>query len=231
MSTCKATSPQSGKSVLVFFFSSPLLGKQQKGKGWDVRPESSAADFGSPRSPLSLKLRFPTVPLHLFSFLATQIFPPSPPLLPITELYMYLTHGPATWRYFKWKCNFKPSWCRSGCSAFGGERFAVIQTNLHRCSCKSERALPIRDRFHGWPGIHSKTAWGPNIWSEPARQKFTSKLHQGQLWLPPQHQALRSDAPKEGFKTHFIIRWCKGWKDTPGNENMGWGGVERAGCQ
>lgn len=68
--------PNLEKAFWFFFFSSPLLGKQQKGKGWDVRPESSAADFGSPRSPLSLKLRFPTVPLHLFSFLATQIFPP-----------------------------------------------------------------------------------------------------------------------------------------------------------
>lgn len=231
MSTCKATSPQSGKSVLVFFFFFPFAGKAAEGKG-----------MGRETGVICCWLWIPALSLvtqvEISNCSTSSIFVPcypdfSPPrlLCSLSRSFICTSHGPATWRYFKWKCNFKPSCCRSGCSTFGGERFAVIQTNLHRCSCKSERALPIRDRFHGWPGIHSKTAWGPNIWSEPARQKFTSKLHQGRLCLPPQHQALCSDAPKEGFKTHFIIRWCKGWKDTPGNENMGWGGVERAGCQ
>lgn len=189
------------------------------------------------RSHLLLTLDPCALPCHsswdfqLFHFIYFRSLLPrfSPPrlLCSLSWSFICTSHGPATWHYFKWKCNFKPSCCRSGCSAFGAKRFAVIQTNLHRCSCKSERALPIHDRFHGWPGIHSKTAWGPSIWSEPARQNFTSKLHRRRLWPAPQHRALCSDAPKESFKTHFIIRQWEGWKDTPGNENMGWGGEGR----
>lgn len=42
------------------------MAKEPGGERWDVRLESSAADFGSLLSPLSLKLGLPTVPLHLF---------------------------------------------------------------------------------------------------------------------------------------------------------------------
>lgn len=70
VSTCEATQPPIWKRCSFFFLA--FAGKaaaavgREGGEGWDVRPESSAADFGSFLSPLSLKLRFPTVPLHLF---------------------------------------------------------------------------------------------------------------------------------------------------------------------
>lgn len=40
----------------------------------------------------------------------------------------------------------------------------------------------MHDPFHGWPGIHSKTAQGPNIWS--SETKFM-KPHQFKLLILP----------------------------------------------
>lgn len=70
VSTCEAAQPPNLEKTFCFFLA--FAGKaaatvaREGGERWDVRLESSAADFGSLLSPLSLKLGFPTVPLHLF---------------------------------------------------------------------------------------------------------------------------------------------------------------------
>lgn len=82
------------------------------------------------------------------------------------------------------------------------------------------------DPFHGWPGIHSKTAQGPNIRS--SETKF-AKPHQFKLLILPYD--IGHFAPtrqNENFKICSVIKRGEG-KLPPGNENMGWGGAEKGG--